>query len=65
MGSGRIVSQLAQAGLIDDLQLVVNPLVLGAGRTPFDDVEKKLPLTLTKSRTFGNGCVLLCYAPIA
>lgn len=63
MGSGTIVAQLAQAGLIDEYQLVVNPIVLGQGRTLFDGLPAKLPLKLTQSRTFGNGNVFLCYAP--
>jgi dihydrofolate reductase len=36
MGSGSIVSQLAQEGLIDEYQIVVVPVVLGKGRTMFD-----------------------------
>ena len=43
----------------------VNPVALGKGRTMFDGVKKKLPLKLTKTRTFGNGNVLLCYEPTA
>lgn len=65
MGSGSIVSQLAQAGLIDEYQMVFSPIVLGNGRTLFQGVDKKLPLKLAKSRTFGNGNVLLCYEPAA
>ena len=65
LGSGSIVSQLAQEGLVDEYQIVVNPVVLGAGRTLFDGVTEKLALKLTKSRAFGNGNVLLCYEPMA
>jgi dihydrofolate reductase len=61
MGSGTIVSQLAQANLIDEYQIVVHPLVLGAGRTMFEGIVAKLPLKLTSSRSFRNGNVLLCY----
>jgi dihydrofolate reductase len=61
MGSGSIVAQLAQEKLIDEYQIIVNPIVLGAGRTMFDGIKDKLNLKLTKSRTFGNGNVLLCY----
>jgi len=64
-GSGSIVSQLAQAGLVDEFQIVVNPVVLGKGRTMFDGVQEKLDLKLTKSRAFGNGNVLMCYQPMA
>ena len=63
-GSGSIVSQLAQDGLIDEYQIVVNPIVLGKGRTMFDGVKERLPLKQTKTRTFGNGNVLLCYEPV-
>lgn len=65
LGSGSIVAQLAGAGVIDEYQVIVNPLVLGGGRTMFEGVEERLPLKLRRSRVFGNGNVLLCYEPIA
>jgi dihydrofolate reductase len=64
MGSGSIVAQLAPEGLIDEYQIVVNPIVLGDGRTMFAGVKEKLNLKRTNSRTFSNGNVLLCYEPI-
>ena len=65
LGSGSIVSQLAPHGLIDEYQVVVNPVVLGKGRTMFDGIKEPLTLKLTKTRTFGNGKVFLCYEPMA
>jgi dihydrofolate reductase len=65
LGSGSIVSQLAQEGLIDEYQVAVNPIVLGKGRTMFDGVKDKLTLKLTKTRPFANGSVVLCYEPAA
>jgi dihydrofolate reductase len=65
LGSGSIVSQLAEAGLIDEYQIAVNPVVLGSGRTMFEGVKKKLPLKLTKTRAFGCGNVVLHYEPTA
>jgi len=62
-GSGSIISQLAPAGLIDEYQIVVNPIVLGKGKTMFEGVKDKLALNLTRTRVFGNGNVLLCYQP--
>jgi dihydrofolate reductase len=62
LGSGTIISQLAPAGLIDQYQLLVNPVVLGDGRTMFDGVEKPLNLELTETRAFSNGKVLMTYA---
>ena len=61
LGSGTIVAQLAQAGLVDRYQLIMNPLVLGKGRTLFEGVKKQLALKLTDTRRFKNGNVLLTY----
>jgi len=60
-GSGTIVSQLTQEGLIDEYQMVINPIVLGTGRTMFDGVKEKVPLRRTSERTFDNGNVFACY----
>jgi len=64
MGSGNIVAQLAQEGLIDEFQIIVNPIVLGKGRSMFDGIKNRLTLKQASARTFGNGNVLLCYEPI-
>jgi dihydrofolate reductase len=64
MGSGSIVAQLADAGLIDEYQIVLNPLVVGNGRTLFEGVKRKLPMKLARSRAFGNGNVVLFYEPV-
>jgi dihydrofolate reductase len=65
MGSGSVVAQLADAGLIDEYQIVLNPLVVGGGRTLFEGVKRKLPMKLASSRAFGNGNVVLFYEPLA
>jgi dihydrofolate reductase len=62
LGSGTIVSQLARAGLIDEYQIVVHPIVVGDGRTLFEGIDERMPLNLTSSRIFKNGAVLLHYA---
>ena len=61
MGSGSIISQIALAGVIDEYQMVVNPLALGKGRTMFDGIKDQLNLTLASTRAFKNGNVLLTY----
>lgn len=62
-GSGTIISQLALENVIDEYQFVVNPVVLGKGRTMFEGIQQKLILKLTKTRAFKNGKVLICYEP--
>ncbi|MDA8098892.1 MAG: dihydrofolate reductase family protein [Nitrospiraceae bacterium] len=63
LGSGSIVAQLAQEGLVDEYQILLNPVALGRGRTMFDGITRPLELILTKTRVFGNGNVLLTYVP--
>ncbi len=62
LGSGSIVSQLAQERLIDEYQILLNPVVIGKGKTMFEGVKDRFSLKLTKTREFGNGNVLLSYA---
>ncbi|WP_437801413.1 dihydrofolate reductase family protein [Sorangium sp. So ce693] len=61
MGSGSIVSQLTDARLVDEYQIVVNALVLGSGRTLFEGVKERADLRLKKTRSFSNGNVVLWY----
>jgi len=63
-GSGTVVSQLTQAGLIDEYQIVVNPIILGAGKSMFAGITEKLVLKRTNTRVFGNGNVFLCYQKV-
>ena len=60
-GSGTIVAQLAEAGLIDEYLFTITPVVLGKGKQLFQDV-KKLELKLLETRDFKSGNVLLRYA---
>ncbi len=64
LGSGSLVSQLTEARLIDVYQIVVNPIVLGRGRTLFETVSTRLPLRLAQTRSFTNGNVVLWYEPL-
>ncbi|MCC4769625.1 dihydrofolate reductase [Methanosarcina sp. DH2] len=59
-GSGTIVQQLADEGLIDEYLLAVTPVVLGTGKPLFKDV-KKLNLKLLETKKFKSGNVLLHY----
>jgi dihydrofolate reductase len=64
LGSGSIVAEFAQLGLIDEYRIMVNPVVLGSGKSMFTGVKDRIHLKLLKTRTFSSGNVLLCYEPI-
>jgi dihydrofolate reductase len=64
LGSGSIVTQLAEQGLIDEYQIMVDPVVIGDGTPIFKGIKHKLDLKLTRTRTFQSGVVLLCYQPL-
>lgn len=63
LGSGSILSQFAQDGLIDEYRIMVNPIVLGSGSPLFSGIKDRLDLKLLDARTFRNGNVLLRYQP--
>ena len=62
-GSANLAMSLLQMGLVDELRLMVNPVVLGKGKPLFEGIHEKLNLKLLKTRTFRSGNVLLCYQP--
>jgi dihydrofolate reductase len=64
LGSGSILTQFAEQGLIDEYQIMVDPVVLGDGTSIFKGIKHRLNLKLTTTRTFRNGNVLLCYQPV-
>jgi dihydrofolate reductase len=63
LGSGSIVSQLAPEHLIDEYQLMVDPVALGKGRTMFEGMREMLTLKPTRTRAFKNGKTFLCFEP--
>ncbi len=60
-GSGTIVQQFTNLGLIDEYRLIVNPLILGNGKPLFKDIKDKRNLKLLNTRVFKNGNALLTY----
>jgi dihydrofolate reductase len=61
LGSDSIVTQFAEHGLLDSLQIMIDPVLLGIGTPTFQGLKDKLNLKLTASRVFKNGIVLLDY----
>ena len=62
LGSGSVIAELSKHRLIDQYTLVIAPVVLGGGRTPFDGVDR-FEFRRTSARTFENGNVVMIYEP--
>lgn len=62
-GSSDLGVTLLQAGLLDEIRVLVNPLLLGSGKSLFAGLEQRVKLTLLSTHTFANGNVLLTYHP--
>jgi len=60
-GSPTLVRWLLTEGLLDELHLLVHPIVLGTGRRLFEEGMGRIPLTLTASESFGSGVLDLTY----
>jgi dihydrofolate reductase len=60
-GSARLVQGLIAADLLDELRLMVFPVLLGGGKRLFPDDGRKVPLALTDASTVGAGIQLLTY----
>jgi dihydrofolate reductase len=63
LGSSALTVSLLRIGLVDELRIMVNPVVLGSGRSVFRTATERLRLELVRSRTFDSGNVLLTYRP--
>jgi dihydrofolate reductase len=62
-GSGNLVNTLMRHDLIDELRLMVFPIVVGSGKQLFEDGLEKTVLRLVDKTTFGSGVVVLTYRP--
>jgi dihydrofolate reductase len=60
-GSAQLVQALVDDGLIDELRLMVFPVVLGAGKRLFGETSDKRRLRLSDSKTVGDGVQILTY----
>jgi dihydrofolate reductase len=65
LGSNTLCASLVQAGLIDEIQVMVNPVVLGTGTSLFAGLPEKVKLMLVEARPFSAGRVLLIYTRAA
>jgi dihydrofolate reductase len=64
-GSSELTANLLEQGLVDELRVMVMPILLGAGNSLFRTLNGRVPLELRQTRTFSSGNVLLVYRPAA
>lgn len=62
-GSFRLVTSLLEAGLLDELRVMIHPILLGRGKPMFSALVDRITLELIRSTTFASGNVLLRYRP--
>jgi dihydrofolate reductase len=62
-GSAQLVNALIEDGLVDELRLMVFPVVLGSGKRLFGETSDKKALKLTDSKTVGDGVTVQIYEP--
>jgi dihydrofolate reductase len=62
-GSPNLTVSLLEQGLVDELRVMVNPILLGAGKSLFRGLKDRVPLKLQETTTFSSGNVLLYYRP--
>jgi dihydrofolate reductase len=62
-GSATLVRSLLREGLLDELRLMIHPIVVGSGKRLFEDDTANTPLELVESQTFSTGVLNLTYRP--
>jgi dihydrofolate reductase len=63
VGGSDLASSFLEQGLMDELRIVLTPILLGAGKTVFDAIKKRYPLKLLSTKSFKSGNVVLTYEP--
>ena len=63
VGSATLVRSLIREGLLDELRLLLHPIVVGTGARLFEEGIGQVPLKLVASKSFSTGVLSLTYAP--
>lgn len=63
LGSSTLTTSLMEDGLLDELRIIVNPVLLGAGKSLSGTAGSRIPLRLIGNHEFRSGNVLLTYRP--
>ncbi|AYG64931.1 MULTISPECIES: dihydrofolate reductase family protein [unclassified Rhizobium] len=63
-GSPRLVRSLLREGLLDELSLVICPVVVGSGLRLFDETSSPMSLSVEQAKMFNNGAISVTYSPV-
>jgi dihydrofolate reductase len=64
-GSSNLTASLLDQNLVDELRVMVHPVLLGSGHSLLAGLSRRVHLELQRTTTFRSGNVLLCYRPIS
>jgi dihydrofolate reductase len=63
VGGSDLAAAFLEQGLMDELHIILTPILLGGGKTVFDGIKKRYPLRLLSTKQFKSGNVVLIYEP--
>ena len=62
-GSASVLQELVNIGLVDELQLLVHPVLVGGGRRLFEGIGRRTDLDLVEAKPFRSGVTQLTFRP--
>jgi dihydrofolate reductase len=63
VGGSELAAAFLEQGLMDELRIILTPILLGRGKTVFDGIKKRYPLRLLSTKKFKSGNVVMIYEP--
>jgi dihydrofolate reductase len=63
VGGSELATSFLEQGLMDELRIILTPILLGEGKTVFDGIQERYPLRLLSTKHFKSGSVVLIYEP--
>jgi dihydrofolate reductase len=63
LASSDLAVSLLKEGVIDEFQVIINPIILGSGKSLFKGLDQRVPLKLVKTQVFKSGVIILTYQP--
>jgi dihydrofolate reductase len=61
LGSALLSSHFLQYGLVDEYRVILNPVLIGAGKPLFPDIQRRIDLKLTRTKPLASGVIILYY----